>query len=207
MADIFQNTNFEDIDTIARLSNLDISLTQVFKTYFEEIRNNFNLAAGHIYSDDDLTKLDIEKRPTFEPNLFLPILLKIVGDFKNTLPGVDLIGRTPSDHQFAQIFQKLNDYYLYQVNDILYEMSKAYLFSAIGRGTWIKQDFVVTPKYPQGTIEIQHYHPFLKFDVNMTRRDLSDCQYISDSGWYSPEELIRIYASNNKELAAEIEAK
>jgi hypothetical protein len=207
MSDLFQNTSFEDIDTIARLSNLDISLTQVFKTYFEEIRNNFNLAAGHIYSDDDLTKLDIEKRPTFEPNLFLPILLKIMGDFKATLPGVDLIGRTPSDQQFAQIFQKLNDYYLYQANDIPYEMSKGYLYSAIGRGTWIKQDFVVTSKHPEGTIEIQHYHPFLKFDVNMTRRDLSDCQYISDSGWYSPEELIRIYASNNKELAAEIKAK
>ncbi|MDD5353194.1 MAG: hypothetical protein PHS93_08555 [Candidatus Omnitrophica bacterium] len=207
MDGLFYNTSFEDTDVISRIGNLDVSLTQRFKTYFEEIRNNFNLAAGHIYSDDDLIKLNIEKRPAFEPNLFLPILLKIVGDFKATLPGIDLIGRTPSDHQFAAILQKLNDYYLYQVNDILYEMSKAYLYAAIGRGTWLKQDFCSTAKYPQGTIITQHYHPFLKFDTNMTRRDLSDCQYISDSGWYSPEELIKIYASDNKELAAEIEAK
>jgi hypothetical protein len=204
MYEFGNNKKFEDFACIARISNVDQALTNEFYTPFTEIRNNFNLASGHIYSDDDLIKLNLEKRPNFEPNLFLPILLKLIGDFKATLPGVDFIGRTPGDHQFASIFTKLNDYYLYQANDIVYEMSKAYLYSIIGRKTWLKQEFFATPKYPQGTIDISHYHPFLKFDTSTTRRDLSDCQYISDSGWYSPEELVRIYANEDKELATAI---
>ncbi|MHB8483729.1 MAG: portal protein, partial [Nitrospiria bacterium] len=93
---------------------------------------------GHIYSAQDLRKLNLEKRPNFEWNLFLPIILSIVGNFKGQVPGLEFTGISPLDQQGADLHQTLSNYFLTQANDVEYELSKAFLWAVVGRIGWLK---------------------------------------------------------------------
>jgi len=122
------------------------------------------------------------------------------------MPGIDITGITEDDHRASEMIGSVNQYLLYQANDIVYEMAKAYIYAAIGRISWMKQDFTFAND-PLGEVRIEHYGNFLKFDTTTSRRDQRDCQFIDDSAYFSPEQLIRIYAHNRPDLAEEIEAK
>jgi len=193
--------NYNDIQTIARVYSAETILSELWSRFHEEQIQNFNLLAGYIYSEDDLRKLIREKRPTFQYNLFMPIITRIIGGFKNSLIGVDFLPKEPKDTELAKVVKEINDFILYQANDIEYEISKAFLNAVVGRIGWIKQDFIYSNEFPEGMVDIKNYPPIrIKIDPNSTRRDLKDCNFISDSGWYSYEEIIQIYAQNNPEL-------
>lgn len=198
--------DFEDLDTIAKFSNLDLQLINEFEVPFNEVSENFNLLAGHIYSDDDLLKLGIEKRPAFKTNLFMPIVMRIVGDFAGNIPGLDFFGRTPDDQKKAEPFKQLNDFIFYQANDINVELAKAFLYMLVARYTWIRQDFTYNND-DEGMIEIEHYHPFLKFDTSTRKTNLRDCQFIFDDVWLTPDEIIARYAKKNPELKALLKSR
>ncbi|MHB8842414.1 MAG: portal protein [Candidatus Aquicultor sp.] len=198
--------NHEDMDTIARYSNLDLQLITDFEPFFNEVSDNFNLLAGHIMSQNDLKKLGLEKRPAFKTNLFMPIMLRILGDFKGNIPGLEFLPRTPKDQDKCAIIKEVNDYAFYQANKIEYELAKAFLFASVGRITWMRQDF--TYNYDnEGMVEIEHYHPFLKYDRSLSKRNLRDCQFIFDDNWLTPDEIIRRYAKNNDELKGILQAR
>ena len=198
--------NVHDLETVSYVGNMIVQLHEEFKTYFEEVEQDFNLLAGHIYTNDDLIKLGIEKRPAFEINLFLPLITKVVGDFKNNMPALDYLGRNEQDNKKADWVKEIEQWIFYTQNDIEYELAKAFLFAVVGRRSWLKQDYSFR-KEPKGSIEIEHYHPFLKFDTSMRNRDMSSCQFISDEIWLTPDEIKRIYASNNPELADAIDQR
>ncbi len=192
---------YEDLNTIGRIVNAEMNLSSHYEVFHREIAQNFNLVAGYIYSQADLNKLIREKRPTFQYNLFLPIIARLLGGFKNSIIGVDFVPKQTEDTETAEIIKQVNDFILYQANDIEYELSKAFSMAIIGRIGWIKQDYIYTNEYPEGIVDIKFYDPFrIKVDLNTTRRDLKDCNYISDSGWYSIEDIVNIYAQDNEEL-------
>ena len=194
-------SKYEDIELVARITQVETNLRTTFETWFSETLQNFNKVAGHIMSAEDLAKLRREKRPDYIYNLFRPFLLRLLGDFKMSMPAVDFLPKTPDDIQHVSVLKGINDYLFYQANDIEYEDSKAFLNALIGRIGWIKQDWVFSDDHPQGIVNIEFYDNFkLKFDPTATRRDLRDCKYISDSTFLSTEELIKIYARNDKEL-------
>lgn len=193
--------NYEDINTIGRIAQAELELEDKYSKFFQEIASNFYLAQGYIYSQSDLNKLIRERRPTFQYNLFLPIISRILGGFKNSIIGVDIIPKNPQDQELAEVMKSINDFLLYQANDIEYEISKAFAYAVIGRIGWIKQDFLYTPEYPEGIVDIKFYDTFkIKFDINTQRRDLKDCNYLSDTGWYSVEDIINIYAQDDNDL-------
>ena len=194
--------NYEDLETIARYSNINTQLISEFENYFNEISDNFNLLAGYIFSGEELTKMNYESRPTHKVPLMTPIFLRILGSFKGNIPGLEFLGKTPDDQAKAGLFQELNNYIFYQANNVEYELAKAFLFAITARITWLRQDFCYNRDSEDGTIEIEHYHPFLKFDTAGSRRDLSDCQYIFDDNWLTPDEIIRRYAKKDEDLAA-----
>lgn len=194
-------SKYEDIELVARITQVETNLRTTFETWFSETLQNFNKVAGHIMSAEDLAKLRRERRPDYVYNLFRPFLLRLLGDFKMSMPAVDFLPKTPDDIQHVSVLKGINDYLFYQANDIEYEVSKAFLNALIGRIGWIKQDWVFSDNHPQGIVNIEFYDNFkLKFDPTATRRDLRDCKYISDSTFLSTEELIKIYARNDKEL-------
>lgn len=192
--------DINDQEIITRVSNIETYLINEYEDYFNEISENFNLVSGHIYSDADLEKLFGEKRPTFQSNLFMPILMKIAGDFKENLPAIDFLPTTPDDQDKAGIIKEVNSWTFYQKNDIAHQLAKAFLFAAIGRNMWLKQDFTYT-KDPEGSVEISSHHPFLKADSH-TDRDLTNCQFISDAVWLTIDEIVKIYAKKDEELAS-----
>lgn len=190
---------YEDMEAIVRIQSAALTLEQMFKTFEMEIRENFNMVAGALYSENDLKKISVERRPKFVTNLMMPAVLSLVGNFKDTMPGFDFIGRTPEDHKKIPIARDTNNYVLYQANDFPYEMAKAFLWAIIARISWLKHEWNFNED-PKGMIEISHYEKFLRFDIEWNRRDLRTCKYISDEGWFSPEEMINIYAKNDDEL-------
>lgn len=191
--------DINDTEIVMRTSNIETYLINEYEEYFNEISDNFNLVAGHIYPEADLIKLFGEKRPNFQSNLFMPVLMKIAGDFKANLPAIDFIGRTPEDQDKASVIKEVNSWLFYQKNDVAYEIAKAFLFAIISRNMWLKQDFTYT-KDPEGSVEIYCHHPFLKADSHKNR-DLSDCQFISDAVWLTIDEIVKIYAKKDEELA------
>lgn len=199
-------SEYEDVSTIARIGSAEMNLVAKFQTFFQEVMENFYRLAGHIYSSNDLRKLMQEKRPNFEWNLFLPIILSVVGNFKNAIPSVDFYaeGDSVENEQAANLQKKLSDYFLFQANDIEYELSKAFLYSVVARIGWLKTSYSYR-KDADGMILLEWYDSLrLKFDTNWRRRDTSDMRYMSDSGWYEASEIIDIYAKKDKVLRDEI---
>jgi hypothetical protein len=194
------NTDYDDVEAIARIGSADMNLQARFEVFNQEILENFYRLAGHIYSAADLKKLNLEKRPNFEWNLFRPILLAVVGNFKNAIPSCDFFGESPLEEATANLQKKLNDYVLFQANDIEYELAKAFLWAVVGRIGWLKTSWCYDND-PEGMVKVEWYNSLrLKFDINWTRRDTKDMRYISDSGWYSAEEIMEIYAHKNPDL-------
>lgn len=201
-----EGTEYEDMFSIIRISNLSVQLEQQFNTFFSEILQNFAMATGKILSTADLLKLTRERRPNFQINLFHPLLLQVAGNFKGNMPGVEFSGRNRDDHEKAGMLNDVNNYILYTGNDIVYEMAKAYVASQIGRISWIKQGH--TYQYDdEGMVDIRYYNKFLKFDAQVDERRFDNCNFIIDESWYYPEELIMTYAKKKPELAAIIEDK
>jgi hypothetical protein len=197
-------SKYEDVGTIARIGSAEMSQCAAFELFNQENMMNFHRLAGHIYSQADLRKLALEKRPAFEWNLYLPIILSILGNFQDSIPGVDFFGMGSKGEKAADLQKKLCDYFLYQANDIEYELAKAFLFSVVARIGWLKCNWSFD-KDPKGMVQVEWYDSFrLKFDRNWRRRDTRDMRYISDSGFYDVSELINNYAKNNVELREEI---
>lgn len=202
--ELISNSKYEDAATIARIGTAEMTLSSQFELFNQENLQNFYRLAGHIYSAADLAKLALEKRPNFEWNLFLPIVLAIVGDFKDSIPSVDFFGEGQLGERGANLHRILNNYYLYQANDIEYELAKAFLFAVVARIGWLKCNWSYK-KDKKGMVEVEWYDSFrIKFDRNWRRRDTMDMRYMSDAGWYDVSELINAYAKNNIELRDEI---
>ena len=203
----FSKSRYENVEAVSRIGTAEMKLAGDFQLYHKEILQNFYRLAGHIYSSADLQKLAIENRPDFEWNLFLPIILSIIGNFKQNLPGLDINGITKDDNTGAELQEKLMKYYLYQANDITYEFAIAFLYAIVGRIGWLKTSWTHN-KDDEGMVDISWYDPLrIKFDTNFQRRDTSDMRFISDSGWYDPEEIINIYAKKKPDLRSEIYEK
>lgn len=193
---------YEDVATIARIGSADMNLSAKFQVFHQEVLENFYRLAGHIYSAQDLKKLTLEKRPNFEWNLFLPIILGIVGNFKGSIPGVDFYpdGESVMGQQGAQLQKQLSDYILFQANDIEYEIAKSFLYAVVARIGWLKSSWSYRND-DQGNVLVEWYDSLrLKFDTNWRRRDLTDMRYMDDSGWYEASEIIDIYAKKNEKL-------
>jgi hypothetical protein len=200
-------SKYEDVEAIARIGTAEMKLSGDFQVFHKEILQNFYRLAGHIYSSADLQKLAIENRPDFEWNLFLPIILPIISNFIQNIPGLDITGFTEDDHRGAALQDKLMEYYLYQANDIVYEFSIAFLYAVVGRIGWLKTTYD-TQKDKDGMVNVSWYDPLrLKFDTNWQRRDASDMRFMSDGGWYDPEEIIQLFARKKPDLRDEIYEK
>jgi len=200
---------YEDIEAVARISSGDIQLTSDFELWQQEVLQNFYRLTGRILNEADRQKLIRERRPHFEWNLYHPILLQIASNFRNSIPGLEVIGITEGDHKTADLQKKLNEFHLYQANDIEYELAKAFLWSLAARISWLYQDYTFSdPKYPEGKILINHYESLkIKFDPNWTRRDVQDMNFMDNTRWLSPEEITNIYAKNKPDMREEVEEK
>lgn len=203
---IESNSKFEDIQAIAQYMQLDTILEDRFDLFFTEILQNMNLASGKIYSNADLAMLKKKKRPAFQTNLFFPLLLRLAGDFKGNLPGIRIEGTKRDSYAKSDMMTDLNDNILYDVNDLTYEIAKAYITAQQTRIAFLHQRYDYS-KSDEGDIILEWYPKFLKFDTSVTDRAFKTCQFIDDASWYSPEELIQIYAPKDSTLATEIYEK
>ncbi|MEJ2277376.1 MAG: hypothetical protein P8Y70_06455 [Candidatus Lokiarchaeota archaeon] len=203
----FSGSKFEDIEAIARISVVEQHLLAEFEEWFREILRNFYMVQGYIYSEKDRAMLIDQKRPDFQWNLFRPILNALSGNFKNSAPGIDVLGVTQDDHQLADFMKALLEMMLFQKNDFTYELSKAYLWALIARIGWLCSEWSFEQD-KEGMFDVRWYDSFrLKFDTTWQRRNMRDLKYMDDSGWLSPEEIIMKYARNKPDLAEEIEEK
>lgn len=206
---LFTGSKYEDIEAIARISSGDLILESEFHTYFTEVIQNFNMVSGRILSQADYQKLATERRPNFEWNLFMPIVVAVASNFKNSIPGLDFFNTTKEDYQSSNLLADLNHWTFYNCNDIEYEIAKAFLFALIGRISWLFQDYTFAdPRFPEGKILITHYDGLkIKFDPNWTKRDTSDMMFMDNDTFLSPEEIIQIYAKNKRDMEDEIRYK
>ena len=92
------NTKYENQEVLVRIGNGELSLSEKFSNFFEEVLKNYYYIQGYIYSDADLKKLVKEKRPTFQSNLFRPVLNRLKGGGQDNMPGWDIYGITEDDH-------------------------------------------------------------------------------------------------------------
>lgn len=193
-----------DTAVVSRVISFDNQLKAVFDDFHQDLINSKNKALGKIYSDADINKLIRELRPKFVYNFFVPVLLGLVGNIKNNLPKIDILPTTEDDIRGVQLQQKLLDYYLYQANDIDYELAKAYLFALIMKIGWLTVEYGYN-KNPDGMVEINFTNPLqIKFDPNWSRKDMNDCKYITSYAWLTPEEIVQKYAARDSNFAEEL---
>lgn len=198
-----QGTKFENMDTITNISFAALNLEDKFQDYENGVWENFELAVGEVYSKEDIRKIKKERRPMFPVNYFLPLLLTIMGEFIDNMPGITFGSRKPQDHHKIKTLTQLNNFLLTKANDAGFELAKALLWSLIGRHSWIKHGYD-DHKYSEGMVHFEHYDKLLRWDAEHNSRDLSKVNFICDDGWATPEEIIKGYCKNNPELREEI---
>ena len=105
------------------------------------------------------------------------------------------------------IMTDLLDYVHYTANDLRRELATAFVNAIIGRVGWVAQDWSVRND-PQGMMDIASWDPFrVMWELGFSRRNMKDCNYIVNRGWYSPEEIRSMYAMNDDEIWDEITEK
>lgn len=200
-------SKYENIELVSTVATAEFETSETFRVYFQEMLQNYKRAAGYIYSGADLAKLHLEERPAFVYNLLLPILLQISGNFLNNQSRVEALPRTPGDHRMNVIMTDLIDYAHYTANNLTKELAMAFVNAIIGRVGWIYQDWSYM-RDPEGMIDISCWDPFrVMWEPGFRRRDLTDCNYLINRGWYSPEEIKNMYALDNDDLYEEITEK
>ena len=205
--ELITGSPYEDLTTVARVSNAEFEASIQFKNFFTESMQNFKRMAGYIYSAADLNKLELEKRPKFVYNFLLPIILQLMGNFLNNQSRVEASPRTMGDIKLTNIMTDVLDYIHYTANDLQGELSQAYGNAIIGRIGWIAQDWL-TKKDSDGMMSIENYDPFrLMYDNTYVKRDLSTSKWVMDRGWYSPEEIRKIWAASKPDMYDEITDK
>lgn len=199
-------SKYEDIETVSRITHIETALSREFEPWNAERYENFNIVAGKLFTKSEMEKLASEGRPVFNFNSIKPLITQIAGAYKNNLVSVEAMPRTDDDLDKAKLMTNILQWVLHTKNDSDYEFGKSFLDAAIARLGWIATEWV--HKNNELFIEVKHYDPFrLKFDMDCKSRDLSDCRYIIDSGWYSIEEILNIYALEDIDLWSEIEDK
>jgi len=207
MAIGFSGSKYEDLDKLSYVSGIDITLTNKFNGFYERQMELFNLSVGRIFSNADLKKLIAENRPHFPTNFFMTTINALAGNFKNNAPELSFIPSTPDDEPLVEIVKDLNHYLMNQANKVDYEIGKAFIYAIIANISWIKSVPSQT-KDGDNIISIEAYNPFrIAFDTENFRRDLKKTKYIRDAGWYTPEEIIQIYANKIPDLEEEIRQK
>ena len=206
-SNLIMSTKFEDLDTVAKVSNAEFEASTNFDTYFQEMMQNYKYVAGYLYNRADLVKLSKEQRPSFTYNLLLPILMRLAGSFIDNQSKVEALPRTPGDFRMSKVLSDILDYAHYTANNLNKQMLQAFMSATIGRVGWLVQDW----RYdydPQGMMNITVYDPFrIMWQDSFQRRDMKDCGWIIDRGWYTPEEIVGIYATKDDDLREEIFAK
>ncbi len=207
MAIGFSGSKYEDIDKVSHVSGVDLNFTKKFDGFYKRQMELFNLSVGRIFSNEALKKLINEKRPHFPTNFFMTTINSLAGNFNDNIPSLDYIPGTPDDEPLVDVIKDVNHYLLHTANDTNYEISKAFINAIIGNIAWLKQ----TPAYNRegdGIVKIESYNPFrIAFDTENFRRDLSKTKFLRDAGWYTPEEIVQIYAQNDPDLEEEIKSK
>lgn len=200
------NSKYEDMELVSRLVSLETQIKKEFESWDSERYENYNLVTGKLFTSSELAKLKAEGRPVFNFNSLKPIITQIAGAYKNNLVSIEALPRTDNDLEGAKLMTSVLQYIMHTKNDSDYEFSKSFLDAVIGRIGWIATEWV--QKNNEMFVEMKRYDPFrLKFDPNTKSRDLSDCRFIIDSGWYGLDELLSIFALEDIELWSEIEDK
>ena len=136
-----QKLNFEDFDTISRITMAVAQLKTVFEVWNKERLQNYKRVAGKIFSQAELDKLTAEERPKFIANLLIPIILQVIGNFKNNDSTVEGQPRTAGDVRFANIVTDLLDWLLNTCNDTNMERVRASIDALIGRVGFLVNDW------------------------------------------------------------------
>lgn len=193
-------SKYENQDLVSQIVIADSNTNAMFDRWKLENMRNWRMVGGHLLSTADKEKLAQEFRPDFEYNLLLPFLLQLVGNFKSSPSKVEATGRGRDDFPKAKIHNQVLDYIHYTENDLLTETAKAYVDALVNRIGWLVVDWS-TKKDPLGNVHIRRYDwRRMKFDPTFTESDLSDCDWLMDSGFYTPEEMKMIWGLEDEAL-------
>lgn len=193
-------TKFENSALVNQIMVGDWEASIIFDEYFREMYQNFRRVAGMIYSEADLQKLNLEKRPAFIYNLFLPIILNLAGNFIDNQSKVEAVPVTPGDIRLCKVFTDVMDYIHYNANNLMWESAISYVNAIIGRVGWVCQDWTYRQDN-QGMMEIYADDPFtIKWVGDIKRRNLLDVNLLIKSVWMTPEEIRSTYGWQNEEL-------
>lgn len=207
MNGLFLGTKNEDLKLLSYVENAEYQTSRAMDTYMREMFENYRRANGKIYSNADLDKLNLEKRPAFVYNLFRPILLQLAGNYRQNLGKIECTPRTPNDLGMVNIANDLMDYALLTANNYDYETTKSYINAIIGRIGWIYTDF----RYdidPKGMFWYESYNPFrVLFDTEKGTSNQKKWNYIIDRGYYTTEEIRNLFAQDDMDKYDEITEK
>jgi len=204
---LLMGTKNENLTLIAAIEQAEFNTSRAMFVYFSEMFQNYRRANGHIYSEADLAKLELENRPAFVYNLFRPILLHLSGNYRQNLGKIECTPRTPGDIEMVNIANDLMDYAILTANNYESECVKAYINAIIGRVGWIYGDY----RYDlddQGMYWYESYNPFrILFDISKGTSNQKKWNFEIDRGFYTTEEIRNLYAQDDMDMYDEITEK
>lgn len=192
--------NYDNQELVAQIVLADTTTNSMFDRWRLENMRNWRMVGGHLLSSEDKAKLAEEFRPDFEYNLLLPFLLQLIGNFKSSPSKPQAKGTNKESFSKARIMNQLMDNIHFTENDLLTETAKAYTDALVNRIGWLVIDWS-KKKDPLGNVHIRRYDwRRMKFDPTFTESDLSDCDWLMDSGFYTPEEMKMIWGLDDEKL-------
>lgn len=173
---------------VAIWNNLDIR----WKDFYVEVGRNFEYLIDNQLSPEVRKILKEEGRPELIFNFLLSLVNYIAGTIAQNKFKMRAIPIRKGDELKAEMHTVLNEWAM-QNCDGDYEIAKASVTAAIAKIGWTN-NFWDANAPGGGKWVTRSINPFqIRMDPDTKQEDMSDCRYIGMQGFYSAEEIIKMF--------------
>ena len=179
-------------DKVRRMLSIYSDLETVWAPHFARAIKNFEMVIGEQIDKKVRETLRKQNRPELIFNYLQGVIVALAGTIEQNHTYMKAVPITPGGEKGADMHTKLvSDWALPQCNGYK-EIAKAQVDAAIAGIGWTN-NYWGFKKSPLGNWITESNDPFrVMFDPMARKKDLTDCKYLTVSGWYTLDEILNV---------------
>lgn len=192
-----------DREKVQKIVAIWDSLDIRWRDFFTEVMRNFEYIVDNQLTPEVRKTLKTEGRPELIFNFLLSLVNYISGVIAQNKFKMKATPIRQGDELLAELHTVLGEWAM-QNCDGDYEIAKAAVTAAIAKIGWLNNYWDPTAR-GGGKWITRSMDPFsVRMDPDTKQEDMSDCRYIGVQGYYSTEEILKIFS---KHISEDVRAK
>ncbi len=188
--------NDPDIESqkVQKIQGVFDILDQRWTKFRQEALRNYEYLVGNQIDEETKKELQHDRRPELVFNLLMPLILYIAGMIATNKTRMRAIPVRMGDEDLADLHTVLVSDWAMELCDGYYEIAKAAIDAAIAKIGWTN-NFWDFKNSPEGSWLTKAWDPMMiMFDADArAQENQEDWRYMTVSGFYSVEDIIRYY--------------